>query len=190
MIDIDSRMRSLRLSWLPKISNDSEKPWKYICKFWLNKFGGVPLCLHFNCSSADTISLCKKHKLPLFYLDLLSTWADIHCVNLLQVTDISNEIIWNNTNIKYMNEALYMKDWVGNGILQAKQLIENGSWKNHEQINEIMRSNSLLISFQYGKLKKAFPRVWFLNSYVKGKISKVPMMPCTTKKRFKQILVI
>ena len=52
----------------------------------------------------------------------LSTWADIHYVNLLQVTDISNEIIWNNTNIKYMNEALYLKDWVGNGILQAKQL--------------------------------------------------------------------
>ena len=42
-----------------------------------------------------------------------------------------------------------------------KQLIENGSWKKHEQINEIMRSNSLLISFQYGKIKKAFPRVWF-----------------------------
>ena len=161
MIDIDSRMRSLRLSWLPNILNDSEKPWKYICKFWLNKIGGVPLCLHFNCSSADTISLCKKYKLPLFYLDLLSTWADIHYVNLLQVTDISNEIIWNNTNIKYMNEALYFKDWVGNGILQAKQLIENGSWKKHEQINEIMRSNSLLISFQYGKIKKAFPRVWF-----------------------------
>ena len=54
-----------------------------------------------------------------------------------------------------MNEALYFKDWVGNGILQAKQLIENGSWKNHEQINEIMRSNSLLISFQYGKKKKS-----------------------------------
>ena len=61
-----------------------------------------------------------------------------------------------------MNEALYFKDWVGNGILQAKQLIENGSWKKHEQINEIMRSNSLLISFSvWKKLKKAFPRVWF-----------------------------
>ena len=24
-----------------------------------------------------------------------------------------------------------------------------------------MRSNSLLISFQYGKIKKAFPRAWF-----------------------------
>ena len=103
MIDIDSRMRSLRLSWLPKILNDSEKPWKYICKFWLNKVGGVPLCLNLNCSSADTISLCKKHKLPLFYLDLLSTWADIY-----------------NTNSKYMDEALYFKDCVGNGILQAK----------------------------------------------------------------------
>ena len=71
------------------------------------------------------------------------------------------EIIWNNTNIKFMNEALYFKDWVDNGILQAKQLIESGSWKNHEQIKEIMRSNSLLISFQCGKIKWAFPRVWF-----------------------------
>ena len=63
--------------------------------------------------------------------------------------------------LSFMNEALYFKDWVDNGILQAKQLIENGSWKNHEQINEIMRSNSLLLSFQYGKIKRAFPRVWF-----------------------------
>ena len=39
------------------------------------------------------------------------------------------------------------------------------------------------------KLKKHFHE-YGMNSYVKGKRSKVPMMPCTTKKRFKQILVI
>ena len=161
MIDLDSRIKSLKLSLLPKILNDSKKPWKNICKYWLNKIGGVPLCLHYNCSATNMILLCKKHKLPPFYVDLLATWAEIHFVNLLQVADVSNEIIWNNTNIRYLNETLYFKDWVKNGILQVKQLIENGSWKNHEQIYKIMNSNSLLISFQYGKIKKALPPVWF-----------------------------
>ena len=160
MIDIESRMKSLKLSWLPKILNNDMKPWEYISRFWLNRIGGVPLCLHYNCSAANMISLCKKHELPPFYVDLLSTWAETHYVNFLQVKDVPNEIIWNNTNIMHMNETLYFKNWVENGILYAKQLIENGSWKNHEQIHEIMRSSSLLISFQYGKIKKAFPKVW------------------------------
>ena len=66
------------------------------------------------------ILLCKKHKLPHFYVDLLATWAEIHYVNLLQVSDVPNEIIWNNTNIRYMNETLYFKDWIESGILQVK----------------------------------------------------------------------
>ena len=160
MIDIESRIKSLRLSWLPKLLNNSEKPWKYICNFWLHKIGGVPLCLHYNCSNMDMIALCKKHKFPPFYLDLLSTWAGIHYVNILKVNDISKEIIWHNTNIKFLNEAIYFKDWVDNGILRANQLIVNGTWKNHEQVYEVMNTNSLLISFQYEKLKRAFPRVW------------------------------
>ena len=59
-----------------------------------------------------------------------------------------------------MNEAIYFKDWVDNGILRANQLIVNGTWKNREQVYEVMKTNSSLISFQYGKLKRAFPRVW------------------------------
>ena len=106
MVDTESRMKSLVLSWLPKMLNDCKKPWKYICEFWLNKLGGLPLCMHFNCSAGDMISLCKERILPPFYIYLLSTWAEIHYVNLLKIKDASNEFIWNNTNIKHMKKLL------------------------------------------------------------------------------------
>ena len=169
MIDIDARMKSLRLSWLPKILSDNKQPWKYLCLFWMNTLGGIPLCLQYNCSKIDMYSLCKKHSIPSFYSELLYSWAELHYLNIFHVTQIQNEIIWNNTNIKFQNKLLYFKMWHEKGVVKINQLIENGSWKDFEQINEMMRTNSLSTIFQYARIKTAFPRFW-LDKLTKNQI--------------------
>ena len=99
MVDVNARMKSLLLSWIPKMVNDNKPPWKYLCLFWTHKLGSLPFCLQCNCSIKDMSVLCKKHKIPLFYSGLLSAWAELHHRNMFNVTDIQKEIIWYNSNI-------------------------------------------------------------------------------------------
>ena len=127
MVYVNAKLKSLRLSWIPKILQDKKQPWKFLCLFWTNKLGGMPFCLQCNCSIADMHSLCKRHALPPFYSTLLVSWAELHYSDMFKVTNVQNEIIWHNSNIKDRNRLLYFKNWHEKGILRINQLFDNGS---------------------------------------------------------------
>ena len=157
MVDLDAKLTSLRLSWIPKILHDSKQPWKYLCLFWTHKLGGMPFCLQCNCSAIDMSLLCKKHSIPPFYSALLVSWAELHYKNLFDISNVHNEIIWYNSNIKERHRLLHFKSWHEKGIVRINQLFENGSWKDVAQINDMLMTNSLLTGFQYLRIKAAFP---------------------------------
>ena len=90
MVDVDAKLKSLRLSWIPKILQDKKQPWKFLCLFWTNKLGGMPFCLQCNCSIADMHSLCKRHALPPFYSSLLVSWAELHYSDMFKVIKVQN----------------------------------------------------------------------------------------------------
>ena len=161
MIDLDSRMKSLTLSLLPKILSTEKQPWKYFCLFWLNKLGGISPLLQYNCSPSDMYKLSRYNSLPTFYVKMLTSWAELHYLDMFQVTHFENEIIWNNSNIKYNNKVMYFKNWIEKGVFKINQLVENGRWKSFDQINDMLSMNSLCITFQYMKIKSAFPKYWF-----------------------------
>ena len=160
MIDINARMKSLLLSWLPKMLNESKPPWKYLCLFWTHKLGSLPFCLQCNCSIKDMSELCKIHKIPPFYSGLLAAWAELHHRNMFNVTDVQNEIIWYNSNITNQRRLLYFKNWREKGVVKVSHLFENGSWKEIEHINELLTTTSLLTLFQYARIKASFPKHW------------------------------
>ena len=88
MVDVNAGIKSLLLSWIPKMLNDNKPPWKYLCLFWTHKLGSLPFCLQCNyCSIKDMSVLCTKHNIPLFYSGLLSAWAELHHRNMFNVTD-------------------------------------------------------------------------------------------------------
>ena len=101
--------------------------------------------------------LCVKfHVLP-FYKDLLCPWAQMRHVDLFRVKNVNQEILWFNSNIKFQNEMLYFKKWSENGINTVSDIFFNGTWIDQNQVNATIQSNSLLVSFEYQKLKYAFP---------------------------------
>ena len=104
--------------------------------------------------------ICKRKKLPEFYIDLFCTWSELRYIDLRNVTNIENEIIWYNSNIKYINEVLYFPCWVNSNVLYVKQVITDGVWKETEKICNDFRGKKLLSSFKLVKLKNAFPVVW------------------------------
>ena len=76
MIDIASKISSLRLAWISRFFYDNGSYWKNMFRYWSDKIGGLPLCLHFNCNIKDMNLLCSKHNLPEFYVDLFCTWSN------------------------------------------------------------------------------------------------------------------
>ena len=160
MVDIESKIKSLRLSWLSKFVDDHPRPWKNIFNFWLQKIIVPPTCFSINCSVKDMLRLCKKFDIIPFYRDLLLYWAEIRHVDLLSVKNIGEEFLWFNSNIKSQSEMLVYKQWSDSGINNVSDVIVNGIWVEQTRINDILQSNSLLVSFQYQKLKHAFPQIW------------------------------
>ena len=115
MVDVESKVKSLRLSWLSKFFDDHPRPWKNIFNFWLQKIIAPPTCFIINCSLKDMLRLCKTFDIVPFYRDLLLYWAEMRHVDLLRVRNIGEEFLWFNSNIKSQNEMLVFKQWSNNG---------------------------------------------------------------------------
>ena len=88
MIDLEARVSALRLSWIMKYLNGLNTSWTTLFSYWINKIGGIPLCLEFNCHKKDMNKLCKTAKLPYFYVYLLCTWSELKYVNAVGTNSI------------------------------------------------------------------------------------------------------
>ena len=160
MIDLRAKCRSLRLSWIRKYFIYKQSSWKLLFEYWTRKIGKFPLCLNFNCNRSDMHKICEKRKLPEFYVDMFCSWADIKYISFLKVTNIENEIIWYNSNIRYRDEVLHFPNWTENDIYKVKQVLINGVWKDVDLICDEFRKKKLLSLFKLSLLKSAFPNVW------------------------------
>ena len=162
MIDIASKISSLRLAWISRFFNDNGSYWKNMFRYWSDKIGGLPLCLHFNCNIKDMNLLCSKHNLPEFYVDLFCTWSELKFIDMFyKVRNIPNEIIWKNSNITFKKKILFYREcWQEAGLLKIHNLITNGIWNDSTILNTKVKAHQLLFDFKYTKLKKAFPQCW------------------------------
>ena len=160
MVDIQTKFRSLQLSWFSKYIKGGKSQWRILFKYWVSFIQDVPTFLKLNCSGKDMLSLCKMYKLPLFYVNLLTYWCELRYVHFPNVKDIRNEILWYNSNIKHGRNVLFFKDWNVNGIRKVSDLFENGQWLSCYSLYERLGTSSLLVNFKFSKLKNAFPKVW------------------------------
>ena len=81
-------------------------------------------------------------------------------MNFHRVKDIANEIIWNNSNIKFQNEMLLYKKWQTAGISKVKKVIDRGKWGDPVHLNSRVGLQQMLFDFEFTKIKKAFPPQW------------------------------
>ena len=161
MIDLHAKFKSVLLSWFTNFVNcDLDVSWRFMFEYWIEKICPIPLLLNSNCSSKDMLILCKKHKIPNFYVQCLIAWSEIKYIDFMCVTNVSKEILWYNSNIKFEGETLFFKEWYCNGLLSLGDILVNGRFKSRDFICNTLESNSLLVDFKYTKLKHAIPRVW------------------------------
>ena len=102
MIDLNKFICSLKATWVKRLSDNNNGPWKQIYLSKLNKYGGELL---FNCN----LSVCDvKILFPkcVFLQNILTSWRQICQQDDFGIT--SKCVIWNNTNIKVNNITFFL----------------------------------------------------------------------------------
>ena len=94
LTDIETQIKALRLSWIPRILDERKGTWKSYFNFLLRNHGGAFL---LSCSyDANDLNL---------YAELLLWWADFRR-SFFHMSRVEN-IIWNNKEIKMNNKPIF-----------------------------------------------------------------------------------
>ena len=113
MVDIESMIKSLRLSWLKRIFCDNAGAWKKYLEYILKDSGGLML---FNCN-------CNVKDLnisSLFYTELLKWWCEFREDNAAD--NNWHYFIWNNQEIRINNKPVFYKRYHNYGIQTVSDL--------------------------------------------------------------------
>ena len=98
MIDLETMVKSLRLSWLKRIFSENNCRWKMYLRHEVKNVGGLFL-FHCNYDIKDVVFSSR------FYSELLQWWSEFR-------EDFSSEklyqnIIWNNKDIRINDKPIF-----------------------------------------------------------------------------------
>ena len=120
MIDIDIFIKTIKCSWIKRLSDQNNKgDWKAIYLRKLEKLGGIDF-FECNINKEDSKHLIQK---PTFLKEIVSSWADINFSSNLK--HISTQKIWNNSLIKNNQNLFFNKEWQQKGIQTIGQLYDS-----------------------------------------------------------------
>ena len=114
-MDLETQIKALRLSWIPRVLDERVGQWKSSFVFHLEKYGGS-LLLKCNYDVRDL-----HLRLNSFYQQLLSWWADFR--NAFADINYAQFVIWNNKDIRIDNKPIFYKKYVDCGIVYLNDLL-------------------------------------------------------------------
>ena len=111
MIDFETMVKSLRLTWLKRIFSDNDGTWKSYIRQILKQSGGFFL---FHCNN-DVKDIPIRSQ---FYIELLQWWAEFRFE--FDGEKKWQNIIWNNKDIRINNKSIFYKKFFESGIIYIK----------------------------------------------------------------------
>ena len=113
MVDLDSQIKALRLSWMKRIFTPGSGTWKSYLQYILNNNGGFLL---FSCNYNMALLEINSQ----FYREPLQWWAEFR-------ENFAEEkhwqfIIWNNKEILTDNKPVYYGQYFRSGIISENDL--------------------------------------------------------------------
>lgn len=115
LTDLETQIKAIRLSWIPRILDERVGPWKSYFIFHLKKYGGI-LLLKCNYDIRDL-----NLSLNGFYQQLLDWWADFR--NVFSDINYARYVIWNNKEIRIDNKSVFYKKYADCGIFYLNDLL-------------------------------------------------------------------
>ena len=148
-IDIEKRLKALRLSWVRRLYDDSIHEWKVIPKFYLEKYSQNIFY--------PNLKIEVKNNIPKFYKNIIREWEEIAACEpltrenvLIQSIRFNRKILINNNVITYKEASnLFIQNFYNeNGVIM--------DWTTFKQKNGM----SDQFSFKWRQIIAAIPRGW------------------------------
>ena len=126
MIDLVSFNKSLKLTWIKKYLDSSNKgKWKIFLDLKLGKNAGE-LVFAGNLSVKDTKIKFKNS--DSFTKELLEIWAEVNFEHEINCKEqLFQQPLWFNSLISIGNQPIFLKDWAEQGITKVKHLLKVNS---------------------------------------------------------------
>ena len=168
MIDLSMYFNSVKLKWFSKFVDVTKGKWKWIFEYWLQKIGGVKVVLNCRCDPKFMLSL--QRKLPGFYCDILYTYfwykqefyfKDILALNSSE--EISKEMLWLNTHIRYNGEMLIFNNWIKSGILFVGDILDENGIMPMSVLKEKLQYLDGRLFSEYGKCCFVINNLWSIH---------------------------
>ena len=93
-IDIESKLLSIKISWVRRLKDSNFHPWKELATYFLLPLGGDSV-FHSNLSLAPSLK-AKCESLPAFYSEVIKLWEKFSVCSKLTAEQILSEQLWNN----------------------------------------------------------------------------------------------
>ena len=149
-IDIRSKIKALRLSWIRRLYTGSPHPWQEIPKKILEQhLSHEPFFPNMDYKIPPN--------LPQFYKNIVNQWCDLAYVEPLLPNAIQNQMLWNNAKIKINNNSI--KRFIENINFVGDLYDTNGnirSWNDMRTLYSLPNS----LHFKYMQLIDAIPARW------------------------------
>ena len=121
-IDINTKLSSIKVSWVTRLMGDNFHPWKIIPSKIFSVFGGTNIIFHTN----KLLPLrCRKKvdKISSFYRDLVYLWQNVISLKSSETTEIFDEVLWNNKHITCDGNSIYDTYLINKRIVKVADII-------------------------------------------------------------------
>lgn len=121
MIDLESMVKSSRLTWLKQIFNENDGTWKRYIQHQLKPIGGL---LFINCNyDVNDYTISSQ-----FYRELLLWWSQFRETFASQSN--LQSIIWNDQEIRIDKKPVYYRNYFESWIVYVHFLEKRLIWYN------------------------------------------------------------
>ena len=151
LVDIESKVKSLKAIWGKRFITECGQKWKAVPAL-LYKTNDISL--FFKMNQEDKVI---HHK---FYQEIFSTWSDIRVLDKhLNNINIRSQILWNNRYLKISKKPFYWRQWADNNIFMIQDIItEDGKFMNEV---DLRKKYSITCSFlDILQVRDSIPKVW------------------------------
>ena len=126
-VDIETKLKTLKLTWVRRLGDDNHHPWKIIPLNYLT-LPNRDLILHRNFACNPHIT-AKLNFLPAFYKDLLNHWWEISHCEVAYIQVILSESLWYNSFAQINQNDIFFRELCLAGIKRVADLLEKKRWK-------------------------------------------------------------
>ena len=148
-IDIETKFKALKLTWIKRLFDDSDHPWKIIPTKFL-KLPNHNLISHRN-FSVDQTSLSKIQGIPVLYVDLLRYWGEFSKFELDDHQILLSESLLFNYFIKIGERSIFLKNFSEISINTVGDVFNmDGSIGDFEElVQKVFKAASILLGFSW-----------------------------------------